>query len=145
MNTPTHPVAPTQDFELEKHGHTRVDPYYWLNDRDNPQVINYLNAENEYLAATFAHTNDLQSRLFDEIKGRIKEDDSSVPFFENGFWYYTRFEEGKDYPIFCRKKENLEAEEDIMLDANILAEEHEYFSIGSWSINEDNSGRIICP
>jgi len=139
MNTPTHPVAPTQDVQLEKHGHIRIDPYYWLKDRDNPQVIDYLNAENEYLAATFAHTNDLQAQLFEEIKRRIKEDDSSVPFFENGFWYYTRFEEGKDYPIFCRKKESLEAEEDIMLDANVLAEEHDYFSIGSWSINEDNS------
>lgn len=139
MNTPTHPVAPIQEFQLKKHGHTRIDPYYWLNDRDNPQVITYLNAENEYLAATFAHTNDLQSKIFEEIKARIKEDDSSVPFFENGFWYYTRFEEGKDYPIFCRKQESLEADEDIMLDANILAEEHDYFSIGSWSISQDNA------
>ena len=85
------------------HGHTRVDNYYWLNQRENPEVLEYLKAENAYQEAMMKHTEPLQKQLFDEIVGRIKQDDMSVPVKHKGYWYYTRFEEGMEYPLYCRK------------------------------------------
>lgn len=90
---------------LKKHKETRIDNYFWLNDRENPEVIDYLNKENEYYQKMTAHTKDFQESLYEEMKGRIKEDDSSVPYFYNGYYYITRFETGQDYPIFSRKRE----------------------------------------
>ena len=139
MKKPNPPVAPVHNHKHEIHGHTRIDPYFWLRERDNPEVQNYLEAENNYLSATMGHTRAFQKQLFDEIKGRIKEDDSSVPFRENGYWYYTRYKEGKAYPIFCRKEGNLEADEHIMLDVNALAEGQDYFSVNSWTVSEDSA------
>ena len=108
---------------------TRTDDYYWLRDREDPEVIAYLEAENAYTEAETAHLKELEEALFEEIKGRIKEDDASVPYKEGDYFYYTRYEEGKEYPIYARKQGALDAEEQIMLDANVLAEGHEYFAV----------------
>ncbi len=115
--------------KLEKHGHVRVDNYYWLNERENPDVLEYLKAENEYTEAVMAHAKDLEEALFEEIKGRIKQTDMSVPYKLDDYYYYTRYEEGQEYRIYCRKKDSLEGNEEIMLDVNKLAEGHEYFQV----------------
>ncbi len=133
------PVAEKIEKELTIHGHTRIDPYYWLRERENPKVIEYLEAENAYKDAMLKDTEKLQQKLFDEIVGRIKKDDSSVPYFDNGYYYYTRYEEGKEYAIRCRKKGSLEAEEEVLLDENEMARGHDYFAIGGVSVSPDNS------
>jgi oligopeptidase B len=132
------PIAKIIPHELEKHGHVRIDNYYWLNDRENPEVIDYLNKENEYYNQSTAHTKDFQKELFDEMKARIKEDDESVPYFYNGYYYITRFEKGKDYPIYSRKKDSLNANEEIMFNCNEMAVGHTYFNLTGISISEDN-------
>lgn len=134
----TPPVAKKISKTIEKHGDKRNDDYFWLNDRENPEVIDYLNKENEYYEQMTAHTKDLQTQLFEEMKGRIKEDDSSVPYFFNGYWYITRFETGKNYPIYARKKENLTAKEEILFDCNEMAVGHSYFQLGGMSVSQDN-------
>ena len=120
---------------LEKHGHVRLDEYYWLRERENPEVVTYLNAENEYAAKQMAHTKAFEEKLFEEIKARIKQTDMSVPYRRDGYFYYTRYEEGKEYPIYARKRGSLDSSEDIMLDANVLAQGHDYFSIGGWAVS----------
>ncbi len=132
------PVAEKKDTILEIHGDKRVDPYFWLNDRENPKVIDYLKQENEYYQKMTAHTQALQKDLFEEMKSRIKEDDQSVPYLYNGYYYITRFEKGKDYPIFSRKKGSLTAKEEIMFDCNELAKGHAYFKLGGLSVSLDN-------
>ena len=132
------PVAKEIPTELVKNGDKRIDNYYWMNERDNPEVIKYLEAENTYTKAMMKPVAKLQEKLYDEIIGRIEQKDISVPYFLNGYFYYTRFEEGKEYPIYCRKKETLEAEEEIMIDANELAAAHEFFHIGSVTVSPDN-------
>ena len=132
------PVAKIVPKTLEKHGDKRIDNYYWLNERENPEVIDYLNKENEYYQKSTAHTKQFQEELFLEMKGRIKEDDSSVPYFYNGYYYITRYETGKDYPIYSRKKGSLEAKEEILFDCNEMAKGHSYFSLGGLNISEDN-------
>lgn len=132
------PVAKIAPKTLEKHGHIRIDNYYWLNERENPEVINYLNQENEYYQKSTAHTKQLQDELFLEMKSRIKEDDSSVPYLYNGYYYITRFEKGKDYPIYSRKKGSLEAKEEIMFDCNEMAKGHAYFNLSGLNVSEDN-------
>jgi len=132
------PVAKVEPEELEKHGHTRVDDYYWLKQRDEENVLAYLNAENDYTEAVTEPVKSLKDKLFQEIKGRIKQDDNSPPYLDNGYYYYTRYATGKDYPIYCRKKGSLDAPEEIMLDANQLAEGHDFFSVGGWTVSEDN-------
>ncbi|MFP2995035.1 S9 family peptidase [Spongiivirga sp. MCCC 1A20706] len=133
------PLAKKNPTQLEKHGDIRQDDYFWLNDRENPDVTNYLNQENEYYDCMTAHTKDFQKSLFEEMKARIKEDDESVPYKYNGYWYITRFEVGKDYPIFTRKKETLEAEEEILFDCNKMAKGHSYFKLGGLNISPDNN------
>jgi len=123
---------------LKKHKEARIDNYFWLNDRENPEVIEYLNQENAYYQDMTTHTKTLQENLYEEMKGRIKEDDSSVPYFYNGYFYITRFETGKDYPIFARKKGSLSAEEEILFNCNELAVGHAYFKLGGLSISPDN-------
>ncbi|KGO89924.1 protease 2 [Flavobacterium suncheonense GH29-5 = DSM 17707] len=132
------PVAAVKPKKLEKHGHVRTDNYYWLNERENPEVIDYLNKENEYYNAMTAHTKQFQADLFEEMKSRIKEDDSSVPYLYNGYYYITRYEKGKDYPIYARKKRSLEAKEEIMFDCNEMAKGHAYFQLGGLNVSEDN-------
>ena len=123
---------------LEFHGDVRVDNYYWMNNRDDAEVIDYLNQENEYNQKMTEHTRDFQHRLFEEMKARIKEDDESVPYKLNGYWYLTRFETGKDYPIYSRKKGELEAPEELLFDVNEMAEGFEYYSLGGLNVSPDN-------
>ena len=132
------PIAKIIPKSLEKHKDVRIDNYFWLNDRENPEVIDYLNQENAYYEAMTAHTKDFQKDLFEEMKGRIKEDDQSVPYLYNGYYYITRFEKGQDYPIYSRKKESLSANEEIMFDCNELAKGLSYFQLGGLSVSPDN-------
>lgn len=132
------PIAKIIPKTLEKHGDVRIDNYYWLNDRENPEVIDYLNKENDYYQKSTAHTKQFQAILFEEMKARIKEDDQSVPYFYNGYWYITRFEIGKGYPIYARKKESLEAKEEILYDCNEMAKDHAYFKLTGLSVSDDN-------
>ena len=139
MSTELHPpIAKIIPHQLEKHGHIRTDNYYWLNDRENPEVIDYLNKENEYYQKSTEHTKAFQKDLFEEMKARIKEDDESYPYFYNGYYYITRFEKGKDYPIYSRKKESLTSAEEIMFDCNEMAKDFTYFNLNGISISEDN-------
>ena len=133
------PVAKIIPHKLVKHKHTRVDNYYWLNDRENPEVIDYLNKENEYYHSVTAETKGFQAELFEEMKSRIKEDDQSVPYLFNGYYYITRFEKGQDYPIYSRKKETLEASEELLFDCNELAKGQSYFHLGGLSVSPDNT------
>lgn len=136
-NIPT-PIAKIIPKTLEKHGEKRLDNYFWLNDRENPEVIDYLNQENTYYDAMTSDTKDFQKELYEEMKARIKEDDQSVPYLYNGYYYITRFETGKDYPIYSRKKGSLAATEEILFNCNDLAEGHSYFQLGGLSISPDN-------
>lgn len=138
MNTIQPPVAKIVPKKLEKHGNVRIDNYYWLNERENPEVIDYLNKENEYYQLSTVHTKGFQEDLFLEMKSRIKEDDSTVPYLYNGYWYITRFETGKDYPIYSRKKGSLDAKEEIMFDCNEMAKGQAYFNLSGINISEDN-------
>jgi oligopeptidase B len=124
--------------ELSIHGDTRIDHYYWLNERDNQDVIDYLNAENKYLEKKLYHLQHFRKELFEEIKGRIKQSDMSVPYKANGYFYYTRYEEGKEYPIHCRRKDNMENPEEILLDVNQLAEGYAFYQLGGYSISPNN-------
>jgi|TARA_B100000902_G_scaffold386845_1_gene430021 oligopeptidase B len=132
------PIAEKIEKNLTIHGDTRVDEYYWMNQRDDEKVINYLNSENSYRDEYMKEYKNLEDELFSEIKSRIKEDDSSVPYLDNGYYYYTRYEKEKQYPIYCRKKENLGAKEEILIDANIMSKGYEYYRIGDIEISPDN-------
>ena len=121
--------------QLLKHGHLRIDDYYWLREREKPDVISYLVSENELADKAMSRTGDLESKLFEEIKARFKQTDMSVPYKHDGYFYYTRYELGKEYPIYARKPGSLERPEEIMLDANILADGHHYFAIGGWAVS----------
>lgn len=132
------PRARKVPVELEKHGDVRIDNYFWLRERENPEVLDYLTKENLYNEQMTAHTKELQENLFQEVKGRIKEDDSSVPYKLNGYWYITRFEKGKDYPIYSRKKESLDAPEEILFDVNKMAKGHDYYKLSGLSVSPNN-------
>jgi oligopeptidase B len=132
------PIAKVIPKKLKKFGEVRIDNYFWLNDRENPEVIDYLNQENAYYQEKTAHTKDFQTALFEEMKSRIKEDDQSVPYLYNGYYYITRFEKGQDYPIYSRKKESLSAKEEILFNCNEMAKDKPYFQLGALSISPDN-------
>ncbi len=132
------PLAKIIPTTLEKFDDVRTDNYFWLNDRENPEVIDYLNKENQYYQEMTAHTKAFQKELFEEMKARIKEDDQSVPYLYNGYYYITRFELGSDYPIYSRKKGSLSANEEIMFNCNELAKGHKYFQLGGLSVSSDN-------
>ncbi|WP_281239987.1 S9 family peptidase [Flavobacterium praedii] len=132
------PVAKIIPKKLKKFGEVRIDNYFWLNDRENPEVIDYLNQENAYYQEQTAHTKDFQAELFEEMKSRIKEDDQSVPYLYNGYYYITRFEKGQDYPIYSRKKESLSASEEILFNCNEMAKDKPYFQLGALSVSPDN-------
>ncbi len=136
------PIAKKIPKTLTKHKHERIDNYYWLNDREDDEVIAYLNAENAYTKEKLAPTETLQKELFAEITAKIVKDDSSVPYEMNGYWYYARYEDGKDYPIYCRKQGSLDSDEVIILDVNVLAEGHAYYAVGGLSISTDN--KMLC-
>ncbi len=134
------PIAAKKPEKLTIHGDTRIDNYFWLrdDDRNDPEVLAYLEAENRYFEAQTAHTKVLENELFDEIVGRMKQDDSSVPLKVDDYWYYTRFEEGQDYPIYARKQGSLDADEQVMLNANELAKAHDYYNINNWETTDDH-------
>ena len=134
----TPPKAKKQPVTLTYHNQPFSDDYYWMRQRDNQDVIDYLTAENNYTNAVMQDTEQLQQQLFDEIKARIQEEDQSVPVFEDGYYYYTRTEEGKEYAIHCRKKGSLTAEEEILLDENKLAEGENYFQLGEFAVSPNN-------
>ena len=125
--------------ELVIHGHTRIDNYYWFNERENPDVMKYIKRENSYAKAVLKDTEELQEKIYNEIIGRIKQSDVSVPYFRNGYYYYTRYESGKEYPVYCRKKATLDAEEEIILDVNKMAEGYEYYHVAGYSVSIDNN------
>jgi oligopeptidase B len=124
--------------KLEIHGDVRIDNYFWLNERDNPDVIDYLEAENAYIERVMAPYGGLQNSLFEEMKSRIKQDDQSVPYRDGDYFYYYRYEEGREYPIYCRKKGSLGADEEILLDVNIGAEGHEFYSVRGFAVSPDH-------
>ena len=136
--TLTPPVAKTDSKVDTVHGEVRLDNYFWLREKSNPEVIGYLEAENRYTEAVMQQTADFQEQLYQELLARIKETDLSVPEKMGGYYYYTRTEEGKQYPIYCRKKGSLEAEEEILLDQNALADGHEYLEIGVYKISPNH-------
>ena len=137
------PQAKKVPKELKIHGDTRIDNYFWLNDRENPEVIDYLNAENDYGKEVMKPTEKLQEELYEEMVSRIKKDDESVPYKKKGYWYYTRFIEEGQYPIYCRKKDTMENPEEILMDVNVMAEGHSYYSLGGLSISPDNKYLIF--
>jgi len=137
------PTAEQRDHLVSAPAGERNDPWYWLRDdeRKDPDVLAYLEAENDYSEAMLDHLSELRATLYEEMRSRIKEDDSSVPYFDRGYWYYTRFERDREYPIHARRKGSLDAEEEILLDVNRLAEGHDFYSIGSRDVSM--SGRYL--
>ncbi|HET8691514.1 MAG TPA: S9 family peptidase [Steroidobacteraceae bacterium] len=138
---PVPPVAAVRPHVVESPNGNRTDHYYWLRDdtRKDPDVIGYLESENAYKAAMTAHTRALEDKVYEEIVGRIKQDDSTVPYRHRGYWYYTRFETGKEYPVYARKAGSLDAPEQVMLDGNAMAEGHGFFHISSAVVAPDNN------
>jgi oligopeptidase B len=137
----TPPVAAQRPFQVKApHGAVRNDEYYWLRDdtRKNPEVLAYLKAENEYADKLLAPLSSLSQTLYDEFVGRVVQDDSTVPYRERGYWYYTRYEQGKDYPIIARRKGKVDAPEEVMLDQNVMAEGKGYFAISDYDVSQDN-------
>ena len=143
------PNAITKPHELAMHGDTRIDNYYWMRltddqknakalDSQTQEVVDYISQENKYTQSSLSHTKKLQNTIFEEMVSRIKKDDESVPYLKNGYYYYSRFEKDLEYRIHCRKQGSLDAEEEIILDENALAEGYDYFSIGGMSISPDN-------
>ncbi len=143
-------AAPIAEKIADTLSGNRIDNYYWMKlsdeqknaeqkDEQTQKVINYLTAENDYLAAKMKHTEALQKKLYDEMIGRIKQTDESVPYKDNGYWYYTRYEQGQEYPIYCRKKETMENGEEILLNVNEMAKGHDYYSITGLNVSEDNN------
>jgi oligopeptidase B len=140
---PTPPVAEVRPHEIASPHGTRVDPYFWLRDdtRKDPQVLADLGAENAYTKAVLAGTETLQKTLYDEMLARIKQDDSTVPVLDDGYWYYVRFETGKEYPIYARRKGEMSAPEEILLDANELARGHEFYRVGDTDVS--TNGKLL--
>jgi oligopeptidase B len=136
MTTP--PVATIKPKQLASPHGTRTDNYYWLNERENPQVLDYLKQENAYFDEKMAPVKTLEDKLFNEMKGRIKEQDASVPYRDNGYYYYTRYETGGEYPLYCRKAGNLQAAEEVMLNGNEMGQGKAYFAIGGYEVSDDN-------
>lgn len=132
------PIAKKINKEITQHGDTRIDPYYWLNERTSPEVIDYLNKENDYTKGMLSHTEKLQETIYEEIVGRIKKDDTSVPYKNNGYFYQTQFQETNEYPLHVRKSAADNGKEEIMLDVNELAKDHNYYATGGLSISPDN-------
>ena len=138
MKEITPPKAKKIPKELKIHNDTRIDNYYWLNDREDEEVISYLNEENTYFEEMTRHTKDFEAELFEEMKSRIKEDDESIPFKKKGYFYITRFEKGGQYPIHSRKKGSLDAKEEILFNVNEMAKDFEYYSLKGVSVSPNN-------
>ncbi|MCC7200649.1 MAG: S9 family peptidase [Gammaproteobacteria bacterium] len=138
--TATPPIAAKRDYKVTSPAGTRNDEYYWLRDdsRKDPDVIGYLEAENAYKEAMLAHVQPLENKLYDEMIARIKQDDASVPYRKRGYWYYSRFMTGSEYPVFARKAGSLEAAEQVMLDVNVLAKGFEFFQVGAFEVSPND-------
>ena len=136
---PTPPVAPTHDHREVRHGATVVDPYFWLREKSNPEVVKYLEAENAYTEAMTADLKPFQEALYQEMLGRIQQTDLSVPTRRAGYFYYSRTEEGKQYPIHCRRKGSMDAPDEVLLDPNELAKAHKFVGIGSFTLSDDQN------
>ncbi len=134
----TAPICKKVPKILEKHGHKRTDNYYWLNQPTDKEVIKHLEAENAYTDTQMKSTETLQNTLFEEMKGRIKQTDLSVPYFDNNYWYYVRYEEGKEYPIYCRKKGKLTEKEEVMLNVNDLAKGKSFCNASTVGVSDNN-------
>jgi len=143
-NAQTAPKASLKPKNLTIHGDTRVDNYYYLNDRENPEVISYLNAENAYLDQVLAPVKTLREKLFEEMKGRIKQQDQSVPYKEGAYYYQTNFVQGGEYPIYVRKKGSLTAPEEVMFDCNQLAKGHNYYNLRGYEVSDNDELAIFC-
>jgi oligopeptidase B len=148
------PVAHKEPTKLEKHGDIRIDNYFWMRlsdeqklapvkDKQTQNVTDYLESENSYYEKVTAYTKNFQEKLFEEMKGRIKEDDASVPYKDNGYYYITRYETGKQYPIYSRKKGTLDAQEEILFNVNEMAVGYEYYQLGGLSISENNKYAVF--
>jgi oligopeptidase B len=133
------PMAPKRPHPITQHGETRIDNYYWMRDRHDPEVLKYLHAESDYLEEVMGHTKPLQEMLYAEMKGRMKETDSTVPEKRGEYFYYTRTEEGCQYPIYCRKFQSLENPEEVLLDQNLLCEENQFCSVGAFTVSPDGN------
>ena len=133
------PIAEIIPKELCLHNDVRIDNYYWLKDKEDQRVIDYLEAENAYCEDVMSSTKGFQENLFEEMKSRIKEDDQSVPYKYNGYWYIVKFEKGQDYPVYLRRKDTLEANDELLFDCNEMAKEHKYFKLVGINISPDNS------
>ena len=132
------PIAEKIKKVLTEHGNTRTDNYFWLNECDNPKVLEYLKAENNYTDEMLRHTEALQEKLYNEIISRIKQDDASVPYKDNGYYYYTRYEDGKEYPVYCRKKGSIDVPEEILLNVNEMAKGKKFLNVTGLSVSMDN-------
>lgn len=135
---PPYPVAEKRPVELREFGNVRVDNYFWLNERGNPEVIEYLEAENRYADAMLANSSGLQKRLIEEMKSRIKQDESSAPYRHGNYYYYERYVPGKEYPIYCRRKGGMSATEEVLLDVNEIAGDEKYFSVQGVQVSPDH-------
>ena len=135
---PTYPTAPKRPYEIVQHGQTRIDEYFWMRHREDPAVLEYLEAENDYLEEVMQHTKPLQEQLYEEMKARIKEDDETVPAKIDDYFYYTRTETGKQYPYYCRKQGSLDSPEEILLDQNALAAGKTFCRIGAFRVSPDH-------
>ncbi len=133
------PHAAKRPVELEMHGDIRVDEYFWLNERENPEVIAYLDAENVYADSVLAESSGLQQRLVDEMAARIQQEDVSAPYKHGDFFYYKRYDVGKEYPLYARRKGSLDADEEVLLDVNVEAGDAAYFSVSGFTVSPDHS------
>lgn len=136
--TKTFPIAKIVPYEITTHGDTRIDNYYWLREKTNQEVIDYLESENEYTGEILTHTEELQKTLFEEMKGRIQETDEEAPYPDGDYFYYSRTVEGQQYPIYCRKQGALDAAEEVLLDLNTYESEHEYIKLGVYKVSPDH-------
>ncbi len=135
---PEAPAAAKQPTELKMHGDTRVDEYYWLRERENPEVIRYLEQENAYTDSILGEHADFEKRLIEEMKSRIAQVDQSAPVRHGDYFYYRRYEEGKEHPIYCRREGSMDAEEEVLLDVNVGAEGHDFYSVQGFKVSPDH-------
>src|SRR5688572_13301752 len=135
---PTPPIAPTRPHVHDLHGERRDDPYFWLRDKSDPAVIAYLESENAYTDAVLEPIRKFRDGLYDEMLGRIKQTDLSAPHRDGAYWYYSRTNEGQQYPIYCRKRGSLDAVEEVLLDLNLMAVGHSYMSVGVMRVSDDD-------
>ena len=137
---PQPPVAAKKPYQVPSPNGSREDEYYWLRDdkRENPEMLAYVKAENDYADRMLAHIKPLETKVYNEIVGRLQQDDSTVPYRMNGYWYYKRFETGKEYPIYARRKGTKDAPEEILLNVNEMAQGHDFFEVGDIAISPNS-------